>query len=90
MKGDTDIKPALQQLDDYKFEKFLGDLWAADGWDTRVLQASNDRGIDVLSKVRGAVSTPCHSQMAQSRVHESSSPSPGVRLRSQDCHVYYG
>lgn len=47
MKGDADIKPALQQLDDYEFEKFLGDLWAADGWDTRVLQASNDRGIDV-------------------------------------------
>lgn len=44
------IKEILQELDDYDFEHLIADLWADQGWKTRVHQASNDRGIDVEAR----------------------------------------
>jgi hypothetical protein len=50
MSGQSDIKSILQQINDYDFEHLIADLWAKQGWETRVLQASNDRGIDVEAR----------------------------------------
>lgn len=50
MNRQMDMKTILQQLDDYDFEHLIADLWADQGWETRVLQASNDRGIDVEAR----------------------------------------
>lgn len=50
MSRQTDIKTRLQKLDNYDFEHLIADLWTDQGWETRVLQASNDRGIDVEAR----------------------------------------
>ena len=39
----------LQSIDDYDFEHLVADLWARQGWDTEVSQASVDAGIDVIA-----------------------------------------
>lgn len=50
MSEQINIKTALQQLDSFDFEHLIADLWDHQGWKTRVLQASNDRGIDVVAR----------------------------------------
>lgn len=45
-----DLKLTLQQMDEYDFEKFIADLWEDQGWSTRVLQASKDKGIDIEAR----------------------------------------
>jgi HJR/Mrr/RecB family endonuclease len=39
----------LQRIDPYDFEEFIADLWQEQGWRTKVTQASNDGGIDVIA-----------------------------------------
>jgi restriction system protein len=43
------IHRRIQQMDAYDFEQFIADLWARQGWDTTVSQASIDAGIDVTA-----------------------------------------
>lgn len=47
MAMQDDLKLTLQQMDEYDFEKFIADLWEDQGWSTRVLQATKDKGIDI-------------------------------------------
>lgn len=44
------MKSLLQKIDGYDFEYLIADLWTEQGWKTRVLPASNDRGIDVEAR----------------------------------------
>jgi restriction system protein len=46
---DTQVLTKLQSIDNYDFEHFVADLWARQGWDTEVSQASVDAGIDVIA-----------------------------------------
>lgn len=39
----------LQQMDSQDFEEFLADLWAHQGWETRVTPRSKDAGVDVIA-----------------------------------------
>lgn len=39
----------LAQMDEYRFEHLIADLWEARGWDTTVTTGSQDRGIDVIA-----------------------------------------
>ena len=51
-----DLSPSLRTLrsmDDYRFERFVADLWAEMGYRTTVRRASRDGGIDVLARKRG-------------------------------------
>lgn len=43
------LRRRLQQMDPYDFEKFVGDVWATLGWNTRVVGEPGDRGIDVIA-----------------------------------------
>lgn len=43
----------LRSMDDYRFERFVADLWAEMGYRTTVRRASRDGGIDVLARKRG-------------------------------------
>lgn len=45
----SELKSQLQSMDEYKFEHFLAGLWNKMDWETRVLQASGDAGIDVIA-----------------------------------------
>lgn len=45
----SDLKLALQQMDDYEFEHLIADLWNQRGWETEVSEKSSDRGIDVFA-----------------------------------------
>lgn len=45
----TDLKAALQEINDYDFEQFVADLWEQRGWETEVSNRSADRGVDVLA-----------------------------------------
>lgn len=40
---------SLQQMDEYEFERLVGNLWTEQGWDTTVTQGSSDRGVDVVA-----------------------------------------
>jgi hypothetical protein len=50
MSQQTNLKTQLQQVDGFEFEQLIADVWAEKGWETQVLQASNDRGIDVVAR----------------------------------------
>lgn len=52
-----EIKQRLRNIDPYEFEEFVGDLWSQQGWDTRVSQASNDMGVDVVAERDDGVTT---------------------------------
>lgn len=39
----------LRSLDPFEFEHFIANLWSDQGWQTQVLQASNDYGIDIVA-----------------------------------------
>lgn len=52
MNTGVDLKRALQELDDYDFERFVADLWERLGWNTEVSTRSADRGIDVVATRR--------------------------------------
>lgn len=43
------LKTRLQEMDNYEFEHLVADLWERMGWNTEVLQASVDAGIDVIA-----------------------------------------
>jgi len=40
----------LINLNEYEFEYLVADLWEKRGWNTKVTQGSNDRGIDIIAK----------------------------------------
>lgn len=40
--SDTELKRALQSVDPYPFEYFIGELWKRKGWETTVSDAAND------------------------------------------------
>ena len=44
------LKAALQQMDPYEFEYFVGDLWERMGWETEVSTESADQGVDVTAR----------------------------------------
>lgn len=50
--ADSDLKDALQRMDNYEFEHFVGDLWEQMGWSTEVSTQSADKGIDVIATRR--------------------------------------
>lgn len=39
----------LRSLDAYEFEHYVAELWEKYGWETEVIQQSNDYGIDVIA-----------------------------------------
>ena len=43
------IRGLLQQIDEYRFEQLVADLWREQGWSTRVTKSSNDQGIDIVA-----------------------------------------
>ena len=45
----SSIGERLQELDEYEFEYFVGELWERRGWSTEVTSRSTDRGIDVVA-----------------------------------------
>ena len=51
----NEVLTHLRQIDEYEFENFIADLWERQGWDTRVSQGSNDRGIDVVAEKSGLI-----------------------------------
>ncbi|MFC7233439.1 restriction endonuclease [Saliphagus sp. GCM10025308] len=40
----------LQDIDSYKFEQFVGELWELQNWDTYVTKGANDGGVDVIAE----------------------------------------
>ena len=47
--GHDEALDRLQRMDNYGFEHFVADLWARQGWNTEVSQASIDAGVDVVA-----------------------------------------
>ena len=39
----------MQEMDSYEFEHLVADIWEFQGYETRVSQESNDRGVDVVA-----------------------------------------
>lgn len=46
----SELKSALQSMDDEKFEYFVGEVWSREGWETEVSQQSQDKSLDVLAE----------------------------------------
>lgn len=44
-----DVVATLMDLKPVRFERFIADLWSQRGWETKVTDESNDRGIDVIA-----------------------------------------
>lgn len=40
----------LRSMDNYEFEKLVAEVWQEMGFETKVTQASNDRGVDVIAE----------------------------------------
>lgn len=55
-QGHEELRARIQQIDPYDFEHFVADLWEIQGWETRVSEKSNDRGVDVVAERDGVVS----------------------------------
>jgi len=65
---DKEILHNLQEINEYKFEQLVADVWEHLGWDTTVTSGSNDRGIDVIAEK----STPFHQkQILQAKRYSS-------------------
>lgn len=47
---DEKLLKTLQEMDEYKFEELVADLWEKRGWDTTVTSGSRDRGVDVIAQ----------------------------------------
>ncbi len=50
IESPAQLKAALQRMDAYDFEHFIGDLWERMGWQTDVSTAAADKGVDVTAK----------------------------------------
>lgn len=50
IESPAQLKAALQRMDAYEFEHFIGDLWERMGWQTDVSTAAADKGVDVTAK----------------------------------------
>lgn len=50
IESPAQLKAALQRMDAYDFEHFIGDLWEQMGWQTDVSTAAADKGVDVTAK----------------------------------------
>lgn len=50
-RGETEsrVLERLRDMDPYDFEHFVAELWEAEGWQTEVSQASNDKGVDIVA-----------------------------------------
>lgn len=48
--SESEVLMLLRNMDEYKFEVFVGDLWKKQGWDTTVTQGSHDQGIDIIAE----------------------------------------
>lgn len=46
----VEFKQRIQTISPYAFEKVVGEIWTARGWDVTVTQASQDRGIDIIAR----------------------------------------
>ncbi|WP_159440198.1 restriction endonuclease [Natronorubrum thiooxidans] len=46
------ILATLRRIDPYVFEKFIGEVWEGQGYNTTVRRGSDDRGIDVVATKR--------------------------------------
>lgn len=49
IESPAQLKAALQRMDAYEFEHFIGDLWERMGWQTEVSTAAADKGVDVTA-----------------------------------------
>jgi restriction system protein len=50
-----EVRERLYNIDPYEFEKLVADLWALQGYETEVSQASNDMGVDVIAEKSDAM-----------------------------------
>lgn len=46
----SEVKSALQSMDNEKFEHWVAELWSRQGWETEVSQKSQDKSLDVLAE----------------------------------------
>lgn len=46
----NELLSQLRQMDEYKFEELVANIWKQRGWDTTVTTGSSDRGIDVIAE----------------------------------------
>jgi hypothetical protein len=44
------MQAVIQQMDPYRFEHFIADLWTKMGWKTEVPSATGDKGVDVIAR----------------------------------------
>lgn len=75
----------LQNMDEYKFEKLVADLWEEQGWNTTVTSGSNDRGVDVIAEKE----TPFYQkQVIQAKCYSSNNKvgSPDIQQYSSLKH----
>lgn len=81
------LKKRLQQMNEYRFEYLVADLWEEWGWQTIVTQRSNDGGVDVVAESR--VPSP-QKWLIQAKCYSSSLSAPelreyaGLLLRNDD------
>jgi len=55
MDSVEELRESLQRLEASGFEKFVANLWEQVGWNTRVTNSGQDRGIDVIATRRDPV-----------------------------------
>jgi tetratricopeptide (TPR) repeat protein len=70
----------LADIDPYRVEEIIAELWNRRGWDTRVTQRSNDRGVDVFA----TQSTP----VEQTHAIQVKRIAPSATISSADIQQY--
>lgn len=70
----------LRSMDEYKFEKLVSDVWQEMGFETRVTQSSNDRGVDVIAEK----DRPYH----QKKIIQAKRYSEGNKVGSEEVQRY--
>lgn len=70
----------LRSMDEYEFEKLVAKVWQGMGYETRVTQASNDRGIDVIAEKEA----PYH----QKKIIQAKRYSKGTKVGSEEVQRY--
>lgn len=95
MSSDPMVARHRQRLTDLSpeaFEQFIGDLWAREGWETDVTQATADRGIDVRATRSGMARQTALIQAKRYRGDNKVEPADvreyaGVRQRERDADM---
>jgi len=88
----TRYRQRLADLSPEAFEDFIGDLWAREGWETDVTQATADRGIDVRATRGGMAQQTALIQAKRYRGDNKVEPRDvreyaGVRQRERDADM---